>query len=79
MKSYCILVINCAVAVLFSTAHCLDSPDSVPVRISRRRSGDIYFLNQSNEMHRTCNVGENRTYLIADGCCISDQLLFNGN
>ena len=65
--------------VLFSSAHCLNSPDGVPVSINRREPGDIYFLNQSNERHRICNEGENRTYLIADGCCISDLLLFNGN
>jgi hypothetical protein len=82
MNSRCILAVNCAVAVLLSSAHCLDSPESdgIPVSISRRESGDVYYLNQNNQTQSmACNEGDNTTYLIADGCCISNQTLFDGN
>ena len=74
-----VLVINCVVAVLFSSAHSLNTPDCIPVRISRRLLGDVYFLNQSNQRHGICNEGENTTYLVADRCCVSTPNLLNGN
>ena len=75
-----VLAMNCVVAMLFSLAHCLDTLEGVPVRINRRLSGDVYYLNQSNQGHGVvCNEGENTTYLAADRCCISNQHLFNGN
>ena len=73
------LVINCVFGTLFSLAHWLDRPDGVPMSISRRQSGDIYFLNQSNQGHGTCNEGRNTTYVIAERLCINNQHLFNGN
>ena len=76
-----VLAINCVVTALFifMLAHCLDSPDDTAVRISRRPSGDIYYLNQSDPMsYMACNEDGNTTYLIADRCCISNQHLFNG-
>ena len=74
-----VLVINCVFGTLFSLAHCLDRPEGVPVSINRRQSRDIYFLNQSDQGHGTCNEGGNTTYVIAERLCITNQHLFNGN
>ena len=74
-----VLVINCVVAVLFSSAHSLDTPDGIPVIIGRRQSGDIYYLNQSSQGLGICSEGENTTYLVVDRCCVSTLNLLNGN
>ena len=71
------VLVGCAVGMLFSLAHCLLAMEGIPVNVSRRQSGDIYYLYHDKE-HTICNEGNNMTYMVSERRCVSDQRLFNG-
>ena len=64
-----IILVSIAINVI------LASEMSLPVRVSRRLSGDIYWY--SSDDFESCH--DNPTYLISEDRCVNDQELFNGN
>ena len=53
----------------------LASETNIPVRVSRRLTGDIYQY--FNFPHQVCQ--DNLTYLVSEDRCVNDEELFNGN
>ena len=50
------------------------SEENIPVEVTRRLSGDIYYL---NTIVHSCQG--NSSYLVSEDRCVENQELFNGN
>ena len=49
---------------------------TVPVRVTRRLTGDIYYDNLSN--YYICRDDDNLTFLVSERRCVKNQELLNG-
>ena len=62
------------VLVLMAIASSLmASEENIPVKINRRLSGDIYYL---NTIYHSC--GNNHSYLVDEDRCVENQEFFSG-
>ena len=78
MNIQALLITSCYVVIIVSTLAHAQSMKDVPVEVNRTLSADLYRLHKDNAS-LMCTEGNTSTYMVAEGVCINDQQLFNGN
>ena len=58
-------------------ARLIASDVNVPVSVTRRIGGDIYYVTSTR--HFVCSNGNNVTFLVSENRCIKNEELLNGN
>ena len=58
-------------------ASLIASDVNVPVSVTRRIGGDIYYVTSTR--HFVCSNGNNVTFLVSENRCIKNEELLNGN